>query len=561
MKPHEDQPPEIDLLRDEVHRLERRVDALEHRGDSRPQFAPRLAGVPAHASPAFALPNAIPVAGRAILGLAGAYLLRALAEGGAVPRLLVVCVAVMYAAAWLILSVRARSEKAIAGATYGLTAALILAPLLWEATVRFGVLTPVATAAILVAFILLISGLTWSGTPVGVSGITILTSLLTAIALMVRTGDLAPFAAALLAIACIAETGVCLGHPNRMRVAVAIAADLSIWLLLYIVTSAGGVPQNYKAVPLATSVILCAALFLIYGASMVWRTAVLRRTISVFEIGQAVAAFVLAAGGAMQLTQGRAAAAVGSLAALACAACYFAAFRRFTDPPGRNHYVFASWGIALGLIACFLILPEIQLTLIWSAAAVVATLAGARALQPSLNVHGAIYLLAAGLVSGLAPAILNAFTGAALGPVTPGVWVVATSSLCCYAICFYAAPAGTTAKSSLIPAIIAAITAGALLILILIPLISSRPSASLLATARTLDTCMLALAFGFAGSRTGHRELVWISYAAIALGTVKLLLEDFVQSHPAALAVSLLCYGAMLILVPKIAGKAASASA
>ena len=65
----------------------------------------------------------------------------------------------------------------------------------------------------------------------------------------------------------------------------------------------------------------------------------------------------------------------------------------------------------------------------------------------------------------------------------------------------------------------------------------------------------MALGFGFAGSRTGHRELVWISYAAIALGTVKLLLEDFRQSHPAALALSLLCYGALLILVPKLATK------
>jgi uncharacterized membrane protein len=75
-----------------------------------------------------------------------------------------------------------------------------------------------------------------------------------------------------------------------------------------------------------------------------------------------------------------------------------------------------------------------------------------------------------------------------------------------------------------------------------------------------LVTCALALAFSFAGSRTGRRELVWIGYTAIALGAVKLLLEDFRQSHPAALAISLVCYGAMLIVVPRLAGKSTYAT-
>jgi hypothetical protein len=45
---------------------------------------------------------------------------------------------------------------------------------------------------------------------------------------------------------------------------------------------------------------------------------------------------------------------------------------------------------------------------------------------------------------------------------------------------------------------------------------------------------------------------------SIALGTVKLVMEDFRQSHPAALAVSLVCYGAVLILVPKLSSTSSS---
>jgi hypothetical protein len=126
------------------------------------------------------------------------------------------------------------------------------------------------------------------------------------------------------------------------------------------------------------------------------------------------------------------------------------------------------------------------------------------------------------------------------------------------AVCCYAAWGKKPARISLVSALLAGVSLGALLILGLLPLLFGQPSVSVLATARTLVTCALALAFSFAGSRTGRRELVWIGYTAIALGTVKLLLEDFRQSHPAALAISLVCYGAMLIVVPKLAGKSST---
>jgi hypothetical protein len=160
-----------------------------------------------------------------------------------------------------------------------------------------------------------------------------------------------------------------------------------------------------------------------------------------------------------------------------------------------------------------------------------------------------LYLLAAGLTPGVPIAILNAFTGAVLQPVNPALWVFAISAVCCYAACFYI-------KCGRVPAFVAAFLAtvsiGALLIL------GARPAAGLLATARTLVICVLALLCGFTGARTGRPELVWLSYVAIALGTVKLVMEDFRLSHPAALAVSLVCYGALLIMLPKLSARASS---
>lgn len=491
-----------------------------------------------------------------VLGLAGAFLLRALAESGAMPLLLVVLASILYAATWLVFSVRTREQDTFGSTIYGITAVLILAPLLWEGTLRFNVLPPLATAGILVSFMVLSSTLAWSRTSGAVIIVTTLATLVTAIALMVQTGNLVPFAAAILGIACVIESSASRGHARNMRAPAAIAADFAIWLIFFMMSRPGGVPEHYKPVGVAACLTLSALLLLIYSVSIVWQTVVLRRVIAIAEVVQAIVAFTLAAGGALVITQGRSAGWVGALCALACAACYFTAFIRFADSERRNHHVFASWGAAFGLAACVLILPANDLTPIWSAAAVITMFAGARASQLTLRIHGAFYLLAAGLISGLPATILNAFTGETLAPATSALWIMAVSASCCYAACFFAKSGPV--QVTVVPAFFTVISIGALIILVVVPVIGSKLTPSFLATARTLVICALALTVGFTGSRTRHRELVWVGYAAIALGTVKLVMEDFRQSHPAALAVSLVCYGAVLILVPKLSSTSSS---
>ena len=69
---------------------------------------------------------------------------------------------------------------------------------------------------------------------------------------------------------------------------------------------------------------------------------------------------------------------------------------------------------------------------------------------------------------------------------------------------------------------------------------------------RTAVTCLAALGLGYAGSRGSRVELGWLAYAAIALGTLKLLVEDFRFGNAGTLVVSLLFYGLVLILLPKV---------
>ena len=89
------------------------------------------------------------VVGRAMLGIAGAYVLRAVAESTSLPKLALAAIAIAYAILWLVWAVRQNAEAWLASTIYAGTSALILAPMLWELTLSFKVLAPSATAVIL----------------------------------------------------------------------------------------------------------------------------------------------------------------------------------------------------------------------------------------------------------------------------------------------------------------------------------------------------------------------------------------------------------------------------
>jgi hypothetical protein len=83
---------------------------------------------------------------------------------------------------------------------------------------------------------------------------------------------------------------------------------------------------------------------------------------------------------------------------------------------------------------------------------------------------------------------------------------------------------------------------------------------SRLSMVRTIVGCAVALGLAYIGSRWKRVELGWVAYAAVAFGTLKLLLEDLRFGNPASLVVSLLFYGGVLILLPRMMQRKAVAS-
>jgi hypothetical protein len=548
-------------LTDRLDQLERRVSALE-RSSATDTFAP-MTGEPASGTPAaeFALPQAggvFPVLGKVMLGIAGAYLLRAVAESGSVPQVLVVALALAYAGMWLVWAARAATTAPFARAAYAVTSALILAPMLWELTLHFKVLPAYAAAGVLSAFVVGASALAWKRNLAAIIWVASVTAVVTALALMIATHDLAPFVAALLILAMASEVAAKRDRWLRLRLLIAPAADIAVWILIYIDSLPESERLEYGAVRTAALLVLPSALFLIYAASITWRTAWLRQRITIFEIAQTVIAFLLAAiswlwfGPAVRSGIG-----LGIFCLLVSAACYTAAFVRFDSlPEQRNFYVYSTWSAILLLAGSFLCLPPLLLALLLSMVAILATLVGVRTARLTPEFHGLLYLSAATFASGLLDYAVRALTGAF--PQAPGwmVWIVAASVLLCYAVGGrFPGDRWNQRLLRLLSAILAVSAAATLLVsaLVWLAAVGMTPGVAHIAVIRTLITCALALTLAFSGSRWQRVELVWTAYGMLAFVTAKLLFEDLPHGHSGSIAVSIFLYAVALMLVPRMA--------
>ena len=551
----------LEQLSEQLQALEHRVAALERRPEKSPE--PQLVTAPIERPPAarrgfpsVETPSGIvTVVGKAVLGIAGAYLLRALAESPNVPKLPVLLVAILYACFWMVWAVRTAAASRFASVTYAITSALILSPMLWESTVRFQVLSPAFASLVLVAFVVLAVVLAWQRDLQLIPWVATLATVITAVALIIESRELVPLTAALLAVALTTEIAACLGHRLSLRAIPALAADFAVWLLIYILASET-LPEGYRPASSLTLTALCLALLAIYGGSIAVRSFALRHRLTIFEIGQGILAFLLAAYGALRATHNSAAPALGILFLLFAAACYWAALSRFVDGAHtRNRRVSATWAAALLLGGAFLFFSaNVQLPFL-CAAAVAATFLYTRTAKLSLGLHASFYLAAAAAVSPLPVYAWNAMAGTVPSSPDWRLSLVALSALVCYLV-GSRRPEDQPKRRLLwiVPAVLAGFTAAALVVVAVVAAATGRLELdpSRLSVIRTIVNCALAITLGFVRSRWHRIELGWVAYAAVAVGTLKLLFEDLRFGNPASMVVSLLFYGLVLIFLPRL---------
>ena len=381
-------------------------------------------------------------------------------------------------------------------------------------------------------------------------------ALFTAIALLIISRDLVPYTAALLVMAAASEFAAARDHWPALRYLVSPAVSIAIVILIYIQTLPESARPDYAGVQPGALLALPTLLFLVYGTSIAWRTVLQKRQITIFEIAQAVSAFVLAVLSWIWFPLGTGYAGPGVLFWLLSAACYTAAFLYFDRiSERRNYHVYSLWSVVLGLAGSFLVLSPVPRVMFLSAASIVATLIGVRVARLTLEFHGLVYLTGAAFASSLpeygARALMGAF------PNAPGwmVWIVAGSALLCYAIGGrFKGEQWNQRVMRLLSAILGVSSIATFLVSVMVwvTALGMNPGVAHIAVIRTLITSGLALALAYSGARWSHIELVWIAYGILVFVTAKLLFEDLPHGHSGSIAISIFLYAVSLIMVPRL---------
>ena len=551
----------LERLTSRLETLERRVEALEHPSEAASAPVAALPSAPLAAAAGEGLSfvhvgGAFSVLGKAMLGIAGAYLLRAVAETSLLPQPAMAAMAILYALLWLAAATRVAAGAWFASTTYACTSALILAPMLWELTLSFKVLPAAVTAGVLGGFVCAATGLAWKRNLASILWVTYGAAAAVAVVLSIATHELEPFIAVLLLMVLLCEHAAARDREMGVRSVAAAAADVAIWGLIFIYFSPQSARGNYPVLGTAALLAPGFSLFLIDGVSVALRTMLLKRKITAFETVQTTIALMLAAASLLYF-EPSGATILGILLIVLSGASYAAVFTFFDRAPEqRNYRVFSTWSAALLLTGCLLCLSPWWAAACLGAAAVAATALGARLSRVALELHGVAYLAAAATASGLLGYAFRALAGTLPGPPAWSVWVASACAVLCYAA---RKPGREEAwQQQILHLVVAILAAGALAALLVeglagLAALVVHPGVHHLAFIRTLTLCAAALGLAFSGSHWGRKELTRMSYAALVLVAAKLVFEDLRQGHMEFIAASIFLFAVTLLAVPRIA--------
>jgi hypothetical protein len=452
---------------------------------------------------------------------------------------------------WLFWAARTPAEKRLETAIFGMTSALVFSPLLFEATVRFHAVSNWTAAALLFAFAVFGLLVSWRKDLLLVATIAVLTGIGTGAALLVTTYDALPFTFVFLGIAGAVEVSACLDHWLGERWLTAIVADLSVLLATWLVTNERGLPEGYTSIPRGALLGAQMTLLAIYLSSTIVRTLFRGFTFGGFETAQCVLVFLTGLGGGLRLADqdARVAPALGILTLAFAAACYLVSFHRLdgAEQHGRNFYTYSTFAILLTIAGSGILLSGMPLAAAWGALAI----AGSAIPRLTAQIHGGLYLLLALGVSGALQQSAELLLGSRAwsGGEPWALAVGATTAGICY---LFRAHNGEWAGHSLRMAKAASVlllSAGILAGLLTFgyhAIFGAEASHDYCATLRTAVIVAVELVLAWRGTNP-----VFV-YPVMLLGGWRLVTIDLQQDGKPALMLSLLVYGAALMLLPRM---------
>jgi hypothetical protein len=531
----------LQALEEKVTRLTERLDQLEQRVPgaslpSLPQSWP-LPG-PDVGAPAGKVDGNrwVTFLGRSCLVLGGAFLIRALTDGGVLSAGPGVAFGVAFAATWLVLAHRATVAGAKLSATFhAVVGALIAYSLILEATIRLGAMSAPAAALTLAGFTGLVLAVAWRDRLGWLAWLGVVACGLVSVGLLRATGARAEVIGVLLALAAATFFGLGERWPP-LRWVPAVLLDL---VFLRGVFTSPPLP--------AMAFLALAVLSLLLALSRTVAT----RPLGTFEMTQAIAGLAISVGGGLRLAHDAGAgggAVAGSMLAVSVLAAAFAGWvvpRR--GDRGVDFLFYAALSLALLSSAVGLLTTGNLRGVLWAGFAVVAVLVGRRSHPLTLWSLAALLGLGAELS-----------TGAVLGRVSPGGVIAFGLVVLAYvATVPRLHPAGSPSGDGVmlrVPAaalLLLSSVAGAELFVHAFRTLELDPAR--LAAARTIAAVVIAVVLALIRRTVERPDLSWIATLALVLGGIELAVVELPNGRPSTLLVCFVLYGAALILVPRLA--------
>ncbi len=494
--------------------------------------------------------------------LGGAFLLRALTESGTWPPVIGVSLGLLYALTWIATSTRAAVGGHRLRAIFDGGAALLIGfPLIVEATLKFGLFTPVPAALALAAFsacVLLsanygrLPGLAWLGSMGG---------LATGLLLMARSGEAAPFSFYFTALG---VGTLWLGYLREWRGLRWPTGAVAAFVVLGVTLRAVATP------PVDSAAIAWACqwfLLLAYLGSIAIRTLVRGRQVIVFEVAQTVLALVVGLGGAIAVGHAVGAEAGGLLVGTAIAGLgvvlYGVAFQFLARqaPGALNFYFYSSLALIFVMVGAWTALHGAARAAVLTGLGLALAVAWSRSSRAMLGAHTAIALLAAAAESGLIMLGVAVFMGE-----LPSAGVSQWPALLTFAVVLalsgsrLTAPRGVSLSASDAPgvtlAVVAAFGLAGLVVLAAAAVaaqVTARPvPPDMLSTIRTAALSLLVVGCARIPRMGRFAAMGHLAYPLLAAAGLKLVLIDVRYSRASTLFAALACYGAALVLVPRL---------
>jgi len=491
--------------------------------------------------------NNLLLAGRALIAVGVAYLLRALAEANVFPIVVAVSLGFAYAAIWLWRAQWHAAAGRRAHAAYASTIAAVIAyPILWEVATRFhlfgtaGAATGIAIATTLLVVIGYRGGgerIAW----IGAAG-----AIACTVGLAAETREIA---APMLSLAAGgAATWWCAVRRKWRYAPLPIAIEFNLLACALV----GLTLLDKAADSRELAAMALVAGFAIYAGAIVTRPLIRHDDIGPVDAMQVgIAAIPTLVGAPLVAGLGSPLAiAAAFVAGVAGALAYAAMVRtsRMTVAP----YFFGALGCLGLLVATANLLSAPAAAALWGIAAGAAALVARRAI-PQLWGHAALYALASSIAAGLFAASLGVVSGLGRHPLDLSLAnVLATLGIATAAAVAVASGAQPWRIARLVLAAIATLLVLGAVAAAVVPI--SHNDAAAAAALRSAIIAAAAVAIALAARTARARELATLVTPLLILGATKFLFDDFGSGRAASLFITLATYGVALVVIAHVKG-------